>query len=118
MRGDALRILAAGVGFDAWRVLRAHQAGGAFADQGFDVDAVDEVDRIEDVAFGFGHLIAVGIAHQAVDIDLAERHLAHELDAQHDHAGHPEEDDVEAGDQHAGRVEGRELRRLVRPAQG
>ena len=46
-----------------------------------------------------------GVAHQAVDVDLAERHVAHELEAHHDHAGDPEEDDVEAGDQHAGRVE-------------
>ena len=39
------------------------------------------------------------------------------MQAHHHHAGDPEEDDVEAGDQHIGRIEARQLRRLVRPAE-
>ena len=51
------------------------------------------------VALGLRHLLPLGVAHQAVDVDLAERHIAHELEAHHDHARHPEEQDVEARDQ-------------------
>src|SRR6187401_3349572 len=49
--------------------------------------------------------LAFAIAHQAVHVHLAERHVAHELHAEHDHAGNPEEDDVEARDQHIARIE-------------
>ena len=57
-----------------------------------------------DVALGLRHLLAFGIAHQAVNVDRAERHVAvlvaaHEVAIQHDHARHPEEQNVEAGDQ-------------------
>ena len=54
---------------------------------------------------------------EGVDVDVAERHVAHELQSHHHHARDPEEDDVEARDEHAGGIEGRELRRLVRPAE-
>ena len=57
------------------------------------------------------------VAHQGVDVDGAERHIAHEVQAHHHHAGDPEEDDVEAGDQHVGRVVALQLRRLLRPAE-
>ncbi len=46
-----------------------------------------------------------------------ERDLLHEMETHHHHAGDPEEDDVEAGDQHRGRIEALQLRRLVRPAE-
>src|ERR1051325_8540312 len=39
-----------------------------------------------------------------------------EAQAEHDHARHPEEEDVEAGDEDIGRIEDVEIRRLVRPA--
>ena len=61
--------------------MRLHQAGGALGHQRLELDAVDDVERIDDVALGLGHLLAFGVAHQAVDVDLAERHLAHELQA-------------------------------------
>jgi hypothetical protein len=67
---------------------------------------------VNDVALGLGHLFAVGIADQGVDVHLAKRdrlgkraraavghgHVARKPAAQHDHAGYPEEKDVEAGD--------------------
>ena len=80
--------------------------------------AVDQLERIDDVALRLRHLLALLVADQRVDVDLAERHLVHEVEAHHHHAGDPEEDDVEAGDEHVGRVVARELRRLVRPAEG
>ena len=46
-----------------------------------------------------------------------ERHLAHEVDALHHHPRDPEEDDVEAGDQHIAGVVARQLLGLLRPAQ-
>ena len=53
-----------------------------------------------------------------MDVDLAKRHVAHELQAHHDHPRHPEEDDVEAGDQYAGGIEGLERLGVLRPAEG
>ena len=51
----------------------------------------------------FGHLLALLVAHQGVDVDGVERHLGRPRFhiAHHHHAGDPEEDDVEAGDQRA-----------------
>jgi hypothetical protein len=80
---------------------------------------LDDLDGVDDVALGLGHLFAVGVADQGVDVDLAEGNrvgerarapVGHgdvlgEPDAQHDHAGDPEEEDVEAGDEEAGGVE-------------
>ena len=53
-----------------------------------------------------------------MDIDVAERHLVHHMQAHHHHARDPEEDDVEAGDEHVGRVIAGKLGRLVGPAKG
>src|SRR5579883_1973639 len=53
-----------------------------------------------------------------MDIDVAERHLAHEVEPHHHHPGDPEEDDVEAGDEHRSGVIALQLWRLVRPAHG
>ena len=50
-------------------------------------------------------------------IHLVKRHIAGELQPRHDHPRDPEEDDVKAGHQHAGRVKRLHLRRLRRPAQ-
>ena len=52
-----------------------------------------------------------------MDVDVMERHLAHVVQPGDHHAGHPERDDVAAGDQHAGRVVVGQLRRLLRPAE-
>ena len=127
-KGEAQGISAEG-GYTVWEVgagllgdlLRQvwlHHAAGALLDQLFQADAVDQVDRVQDVALGLGHLVAVGIAHQAVNVDLAEGHIAHELEAHHDHPGDPEEDDVEPGDQYTGGVEGLQRLAPLRPAKG
>ena len=93
-----------------------HHAAGALGDQVFEPDAVDHVDRVEHVALGFRHLLTLGVAHQAMDVDFVERDIVHELQAHHDHAGHPK-DDVETGDQHAGRIELLQAIGLLGPAQ-
>ena len=82
----------------------------------------DDLDGVDDVALGLGHLLAVGVADEAVDVDVAEgdgvgggaraavghANVFHEMAAEHDHAGDPEEEDVEAGDEELGWVEGGE----------
>ena len=82
-----------------------HQPGGALAHEILEGDAVDDVERVDDVALRLRHLLAFGVADQSVYIHLAEGHFARELDAHHDHAGDPKEDDVEARDEHRGRIE-------------
>ena len=99
---DALGVFLARGLFYLGRVGGLHQAGGALGDQGVGADAVDDVDGVEHVALRFRHLLAVAVAHQAGDVDVLERHVAGEVVGHHDHPGDPEEDDVEAGDQHRG----------------
>src|SRR5881394_3680795 len=50
------------------------------------------IEPLQDVALRFRHLLAVLVAHQAGDVDVAERHLADEVVGRHDHARDPEED--------------------------
>jgi hypothetical protein len=116
--GDAIgEFLARGL-LDAGGLLGVHQAGGALGHQIVDADAVDQVDGVQHVALGFRHLVAVGIPHQAGDVDVPEGHLAGEVQGHHDHARHPEEDDVETGDQHAGGQVVLQFPGVFRPAQG
>ena len=79
---------------------------------------VDQLQGIDHVPLGLGHLLALLVRHQPVQVDGAERHLLHEVHAHHHHAGDPEEQDVPSGDERAGRIVLRHFRRLVRPAQG
>ena len=51
-----------------------------------------------------------------MDVHIFERDLAHRLQPEHDHARHPEEDDVIARHEHIRGVEVRKFRRLFRPA--
>ncbi len=72
---------------------------GAGAQQHADADGIgtifgDEFQRVGAVAQGLGHLAAQFVAHDAGEIHVGEGLLAHELLAGHDHAGHPEEDDI------------------------
>ena len=90
--------------FNLWRLLWLHQAAGALLHQTFQINAVNDVQRVEHVTLGLGHFLALAVAHQAVHVDLAEGHLLHHVEAHENHAGDPEEDDVEAGNQHAGGV--------------
>src|SRR5438093_5558603 len=40
------------------------------------------------VALRLRHLLALGVAHDGVDVDVAERHLAGEVPGHHHHARH------------------------------
>ncbi len=79
---------------------------------------IDEAQGVHDVPLGLAHLLAALVAHERMDVDVAERHLVHEVQAHHHHARDPEEDDVEAGDEDARRIVAGKLGRLVGPAQG
>jgi len=78
--------------------------------------ALDDVDRVDDVAERLGHLAAVRVADHGVAEDLVERDLAREVDAEEDHARDPEEEDVPARLEQARRVEVLEVGRLLGPA--
>src|SRR5574340_1015604 len=115
--GDAAGEFGLGRGAYLGRQLGLAQPGAALFQQRCERDAVDQVDRIEHVAFALAHLVAVRVEHQAVDVDVAKRHLAGEVGRHHDHPSDPEEDDVVAGDEHRRRQEQVLLDRLARPAE-
>ena len=115
---DPVRKLPAGGLGDVRGVPGPHEPGGPLDHQRLEVDAVDEVQGVEDVPLRLRHLLPVRVEHEAVDVDVVERHVVHELDAHHDHPGDPEEDDVEPGDEDPGRVVPGEPLRLARPSQG
>ena len=73
-------------------------------------------DRVNHIALGLRHLLLVGVPHQSVNVDLTKRNLARHLDAQHDHAGDPEEENIEAGVEQRGGVERLEILGLAGPA--
>ncbi len=79
---------------------------------------VDQVEGVDDVALRLRHLLPLLVADQGVDVDVLEGDLTGEMHAHHHHAGDPEEDDVEAGDQHRGRIELLQSIGFPRPAQG
>jgi hypothetical protein len=86
--------------------------------QGVGPVLLDDDQRIDDVVLRLGHLLARLVADQSVDIDSAERHLTHEVNAHHHHTGDPEKDDVEAGHQDVAGIVALELGRVLGPAQG
>ncbi len=85
--------------------------------------AVDPGERVDAVAARLRHLLAVGVADEAVQVDVLEGHslngltVLHGVQAEHHHPGDPEEEDVVARRQHGGRVELGQVGRLLRPAQ-
>ena len=55
---------------------------------------VDDLQRVDDVAKRFRHLLALGVADKAVQVDGVERHLIHHGQLHHHHPGDPEEQDI------------------------
>ena len=81
--------------------------------------AVDQQQRIDAVAGALAHLAVLLIPHQAVDVDVLERHLTGEGAGHHRHPGHPEKNDVETRHQRAGRVPALEIGTVgIGPTQG
>ena len=87
----------------------AHIVAGAIAGdeveaQGIGTELVRHLQRVNAVAERLGHLATLVIPDQTVDEHRLEGLLLHLLHAGEDHTGHPEEDDIVAGDQHGGGV--------------
>ena len=124
MRLDAVRELFLGTLADFIRQLRLHHVAGTFLQQLRQGDAVNHIQRVNDVTLGLGHLLAFVIADQTGHVDGLKRNLRFtvfifdEVHGHHDHAGDPEEDNVEAGHHHAGRVELTQGVGVFRPAEG
>ncbi len=114
---DTVRKFLAGFLFNFFGILRAHQAGGALAHQAVQVDTVNEVDGIQDIALGFRHFLPFTITDQAMDIDFSERNFTGEFQGHHDHACYPEENNVEGGYQHFSRMENFQFFCVFRPAE-
>ena len=115
--GNPLGKLFPGGSFDGLRLHWIHQAGRAFGDQFRQRDAVDEVQWIKHVTFGFAHLMAFGIADQSGYVDFPERHFAGEVQGHHHHACDPEENDIEPGDKDRCWQKRFEFRRFLGPAE-
>ena len=98
-------------------VVAAKQAHGGFFDQFRKCDAVNDVERVERVALRLGHLVALGVAHDGIDVHMPERHFAGEMHGHHDHPSDPEENDVEAGDEHGRGEETSQIGCFLRPAE-
>ena len=80
---------------------------------------LDEQQRINTIAGAFAHLAILLIPHQAMDIDVCERHATGEGTSHHRHPRHPEKDDVEPCDQSAGGIPTFKVcTLLIRPAHG
>ncbi len=71
--------------------------------QGVGAVFVDDVQRVHDVAGGFRHLLALGVADEAVQVDGIEGDVVDDSQLHHHHPGDPEEQDVLTGDQRRGR---------------
>ncbi len=95
-----------------------HQVTGSFGNQSIQADTVDDIHRVQAVALRLGHLLAGGIGHQAVDVDLLERYFTGEFHRHHDHAGNPQADDVVSCHHNVGRVKRFQFLGLFGPAQG
>ena len=76
------------------------------------------IQRVKHVTLGLAHLFAFFIADQSVQVDVSEGNFTRILDAHHDHAGNPEEEDVIAGFHDGGRIKIVQVLGIIRPAQG
>ena len=79
---------------------------------------VDHVNGVDGVPQRFGHLASLCVADQGRDIDLPEWDVFHEVQAHHHHASDPKVNDVMAGNQDAGGIEGLQFRGPLGPAHG
>ena len=49
----------------------------------------DNFDRVNDVAFGFGHLLTLFIEYHTVHVDIFERNVVGGIETEHNHAANP-----------------------------
>ena len=70
---------------------------------------MNQVQGVNRVPLDLAHFVTGFVHDHPVQQDALERRLAHEVDAHHHHAGHPEEQDVVGRREIAGRIEPRKL---------
>ena len=80
-------------------------------------EAADRIERVDAGAEALRHSPPVRREHDRVDDHVAERHLAHELEAGEDHTVLPEADDVAGRDVEVAGIEAAQVGRVVRPAE-
>mmetsp|Transcript_29137 Transcript_29137/g.56146 ORF Transcript_29137/g.56146 Transcript_29137/m.56146 type:complete len:296 (+) Transcript_29137:2967-3854(+) len=95
---------------------RGHRGGGKAQRVG--TVFVDQVERVHDIAGGFRHFLALGVANKAVQVHGIKGLFVHHSQLHHHHAGHPEEQDVLAGDQVGGGEILFQRIRIFGPAEG
>ena len=72
--------------------------------------------RINHVAFGLAHFLPLCVTNQGMNINVAKRHIVHEFDSHHDHACHPEKQNVKPGTKNRCRIKLFQGFRFFRPA--
>ena len=73
--------------------------------QGISTILVDNFQRVNAVAQGFGHFATLAITNKTVDEYFFEGNIFHEFHTHDEHTSNPEEDDVVTGYQYAGGIE-------------
>ena len=78
--------------------------------------ALDDIDRIDAVALGLAHPLALAVEDRGVDKDIRKRNIPQVIQPQDDHPGDPQGDDIAPGHQAAaGIVERQTVRAAVLP---
>ena len=116
-RGNPFRKLSSGIRGDLGDLRLVRNRFGALGDQGLDGYPIDEVERVHDVALRLRHLGALLVADERVDVDVAKGNFMFEMETHHHHPGDPKENDVEPGNEHAGRIEPLQLLGRLGPAE-
>lgn len=83
-----------------------------------ELDSGDDIERVNDISETLAHFPAVRITDQTVAVHLLEGNLPSHFQAEHNHAGNPEEKNIPSSLQDGGGIQGLEIVRLLRPAQG
>ena len=78
---------------------------------------LDQFQGVDAGALGFGHALAVTGHNGGVNVHVGVGFLSQELITQHNHASHPQVDNVTGGHQHVGGIEVVQVFALVRPAE-
>ena len=86
--------------------------------QGIRAIFADHIQRVDDIAKTFRHLLALGIADKAVQVDGFEGDFVCDGKLHHHHPSHPEKDDIRPGDQGGGGEIFGQFRGLFGPAKG
>src|SRR5579883_331522 len=99
-------------------VVAGSGAGHQCVAQGIRAKPVDHLQRVANIPLRLRHLLPMLIAQQAVEVNDLEGRFTGKLQAEHDHARDPEEDDVVAGLQNGCWIEVAKILSILRPAQG